>query len=67
MSAEGEKQKIKIVKPKLLIVEGMDEEKFFGAALREHLGISDIQVMPIGGKSKLTRSLEILVNDPQFS
>lgn len=57
---------IKIVRPKLLIVEGRDEEMFFGAALQDHLGLTDIQVMPIGGKSKLPQSLAALVLDPAF-
>ena len=39
---------------KLLIVEGRDEQFFFDAALRDHLGLTDIQVMPIGGKTRLT-------------
>ena len=51
---------------KLLIVEGRDEQLFFEAALRDHLGLTDIQVMPVGGKTRLTRSLEILVNDTSF-
>jgi hypothetical protein len=57
---------IKIDKPKLLIVEGRDEELFFTAALKDHLGLTDIQVMPIGGKTKLTQNLSALVNDTQF-
>ena len=51
---------------KLLIVEGRDEQLFFEAALRVHLGLTDIQVMAVGGKTRLTRSLEILVNDIHF-
>jgi hypothetical protein len=51
---------------KLLIVEGRDEQLFFEAAFRDHLGLTDIEVSPIGGKTKLTRSLEILVKDPAF-
>jgi len=57
----------KIQRPKLLIVEGRDEEMFFEAALANHLGIGDIQVMPIGGKTRLTANLAGLVNDPLFS
>jgi hypothetical protein len=44
---------IKIDRPKLLIVEGRDEELFFTAALRDYLGLTDIQVMPIGGKTNI--------------
>jgi hypothetical protein len=59
---------IQIEKPglKLLIVEGRDDQLFFEAAFRDHLGLTDIEVMPIGGKTLLTRNLEILVNDPDF-
>ncbi len=56
----------KINKPKLLIVEGRDEELFFDAALSNHLGLTDIQVMPIGGKTLLTNSLAALVTLAQF-
>jgi hypothetical protein len=57
---------VQIQKPKLLIVEGRDEEMFFGAALTDHLGLTDIQVLPIGGKTLLTTNLAALVNDPLF-
>jgi hypothetical protein len=56
----------KIVKPKLLVVEGRDEEMFFDAALRDHLGLTNIQIMPIGGKTKLSLNLSALVNDVGF-
>jgi hypothetical protein len=58
---------IKIDRPKLLVVEGRDEQQFFAAAMRDHLGLTDIQVMPIGGKTLLTANLAGLVNDPLFS
>ena len=38
-------------KNKLLIVEGRDKEMFFEAALADHLGLNDIQILPIGGKT----------------
>jgi hypothetical protein len=56
----------KILRPKLLIVEGRDEEVCFEGAIRDHLRLSDIQVMPIGGKTLLTRNLTGLVVDPDF-
>jgi hypothetical protein len=56
----------RILKSKLLIVEGRDEEVFFGAALKDHLGLADIQILPIGGKTKLTQNLLGLVNDVDF-
>ena len=64
MSAKDER--IDIKEPKLLIVEGRDEQLFFEAALQNYLGLTGIQVMPVGGKNKLTRSIEIIVNDVQF-
>ena len=56
-----------IKQPKLLIVEGKDEENFFAAALTAHLGLADVQVLSIGGKTLLTRNLNALTNDPAFS
>ncbi len=56
----------KIVKTKLLIVEGQDEKGFF-TALIEHLSLDDIQVMPIGGKTQLRDSLEALSLAPNFN
>jgi hypothetical protein len=58
---------LKIEKPKLLIVEGRDDQLCFEAALRDHLGLTDIQIMPIGGKTLLTRNLTGLVADPDFA
>ncbi len=70
MSTESKSTKIEIsIKQsggKLLVVEGNDEKFFFDAALRDHLGLSDIQVMPIGGKQQLTAALELLVKDDLF-
>ncbi len=57
---------LKIVKPKILVVEGRDEERFFDAALRDHLGLTDIQILPIGGKTNLTLNMRGLVNDAGF-
>jgi len=38
---------VEIAKPNVLLVEGWEEELFFGA-LTKHLGLQDIQIMPIG-------------------
>jgi hypothetical protein len=56
---------LRILKPKLLIVEGRDDECFF-CALIEHLGIGDIQVAGIGGKDKIRINLKGLTKDPDF-
>lgn len=57
--------KIEIHKSKLLLVEGNHERDFFEAWLAQ-LGIIDIQVMPIAGKTLLRENLEIVVKRPQF-
>lgn len=60
-------EKLKIVKPKLLIVEGRDEEEFFNAFL-ENLEISDVQVAGVGGKTKIRSNLKALkTTDPYFA
>ena len=55
-----------IQQPKLVIVEGTHEESFFNAALKDHLSISDVQVLPIGGKPILRPRLKMVVGDPSF-
>jgi hypothetical protein len=57
--------KIKETSLSLLIVEGMDEEKFFKAML-EQMQLSVIQVMPVGGKTQLVNNLTVIVKDPNF-
>ena len=54
-----------IEKDKILVVEGKDEFNFFQRYFRVH-GVTDIQIMPIGGKTKLTENLGLLVNDDYF-
>jgi hypothetical protein len=50
---------------KLLLVEGRDEENFFKAACT-HLGLHDIQVLGVAGKTKLTGELKAIKADPNF-
>lgn len=57
---------VKIEKPNVLVVEGREEELFFGALI-QHLGLQSIQTMPIGGKEQLLRNLKALVASPGFS
>ena len=52
--------------PKLVLVEGKDDELFFDA-LRQHLGLGDIQFRQIGGKANLRNALRGVVSDPGFS
>lgn len=54
-----------LTKLKLLIGEGQEEVRFFGALLR-HLTITDIQVEAYEGKSKLPDYLAALVLRPGF-
>ncbi len=54
-----------ITKGKILIVEGVEDKRFFDSLLK-YLDISDIQVLPIGGKTKLLRNLLTLKKDPNF-
>ena len=51
--------------PKLLIVEGNHERDFFEAWL-QILGMVDIQIMPIGGKTRLRDNLSSLVKQRPF-
>ncbi len=50
---------------KLLIVEGNHERDTFDAWFRA-LGINDIQILPIGGKTQLAENLAALVRQPNF-
>ncbi len=54
-----------ITKAKLLLVEGRDEENFFEAAFI-HLKLTDIQVLGVAGKTKLTGELKVIKADPNF-
>ncbi len=58
--------KIKIKYPKIIIVEGKDEEGFFNAFLNK-LNLEGIQVAGIGGKKQIRPNLKALVNEPDFS
>jgi len=56
---------VRIEQPNLLVVEGREEELFFEALIK-HLGLQNIQIMPIGGKEKLRNNLRALVSAPRF-
>jgi len=57
---------LRITEPKVLVVEGKDELYFF-EALISHLGLPNIQVMDIGGKTQLRARLEALAMTPGFT
>ena len=65
--AESRSAKRQIEQTRLLIVEGRDEEFLFAAMLEQHLARQDIQVMGIGGKTRLADNLRALVKAPGFS
>ncbi len=55
-----------IDKQKLVLVEGMDEKRFFSTIIN-HLKIKDIQIMVIGGKEKLESVLPAFILRSNFS
>ena len=57
---------VEIVEPHVLVVEGREEEMFFGALIK-HLGLRNIQIMGIGGKANLRRNLRALTLSPRFT
>ena len=57
---------IEILHSHLLLVEGKDDEGFFQAFLK-HLGLTNIQVLPVAGKTKTRENLKALVASPGFS
>ena len=65
MSKGGSGKENAIRLPKLLIVEGNHERDFFESWLKI-LGLTDIQIMPIGGKTLLRDSLSSLVKQRLF-
>ncbi|MBU0700240.1 hypothetical protein KKE26_02930 [bacterium] len=58
--------KIEIEKEKLLIVEGEEDKRFF-LKLLSCLPIENIQILPIGGKTKIHKNLPELVKQLNFS
>jgi len=56
---------IEITQSSLLVVEGREEELFFGSLIK-HLELQNIQIMGIGGKTNLRRNLEALTLSPHF-
>lgn len=57
--------KIHLTQRKILIVEGKEDQMFFSSFLNS-IAISDIQVLPIGGKTLLPSSLQALKAEPNF-
>ena len=57
---------VELTQTNVLIVEGREEELFFGAFIK-HLGLHNIQIIPIGGKEQLRRNLKALARSPGFA
>lgn len=55
-----------IIKQKLLVVEGESDKRFFEALLK-NLSIDKIQILPIGGKTKLRENLKALAASNNFN
>lgn len=56
----------RIEKPKLLLVEGIDEVRLF-RALAKHIGAEDVQIRPYQGKDNLRPFLRVLPQIPGYS
>jgi hypothetical protein len=55
-----------ITESRVLVVEGKDEELFFGALI-SHLGLEGVEIRPIGGKTVTRPQLAALKSDPGFA
>jgi len=60
------RERIEIVQPNVLVVEGVEEQLLF-EALVAHMGLSNIQIMPIGGKTRIRDYLRTLTKTPGFT
>lgn len=58
--------KIEIKEEKIIVVEGKEDDQFFSALLN-HLNLTGIQILPIGGKTTSRKNLKILKQAPNFT
>lgn len=65
-SEKIDKEPLTISGPKLLIVEGEDDRGFFSALFRD-LDMHDVQVAPVGGKTKIKPNLMAITKDQNFA
>jgi len=56
---------IKVEKEYVLLVEGKDEKIFFESYLK-HLGVDDVQPIPVGGKLKFKKYFPLFIVDSGF-
>jgi hypothetical protein len=54
-----------ITQAKVLLVEGKNEEQFFGAFF-QHIGINDVQIRQIFGKDQLAANLRLFMNEAGY-
>lgn len=59
-------KRVVIEQSTVLVVEGRDDEFFFRAFI-DHLKLGGIQILSIGGKSRLKDELEAIIKTPGFS
>ena len=63
---------ISIEQPRLLVVEGDDEERLFRALFahiegKDGIKTDDIQIINVGGKDNIRRDIQVIVNDRNFN
>jgi len=63
---EPEKESEAIEQPNILVVEGIEDKRFFGALI-DHMGLQKIQIIPFCGKTNLRNKLRALVKATGFS
>ncbi|MGQ9881654.1 MAG: DUF3226 domain-containing protein [Armatimonadota bacterium] len=59
-------QTVQIVQPRLLTVEGREEELFFGAPI-QYMGLPSLQIISLQGKDNYGWGLKALALSPSFS
>lgn len=63
---DSEQEQIELTRPGLLLVEGADDLHFFDALL-QHLSITEVQVIPCGGKDEIPAIISLLPKLPNFA
>lgn len=63
---------ISIEQPRILVVEGNDEERLFKALFahiegKDGIKTDDIQIINVGGRDNIRRDIQVIVNDRNFN
>ena len=61
----ADRKDLEITGPKLLLVEGSDEEFLF-SALTKHMNLTDVQVVAVRGKGNFERDIGVFAQDQVF-